>query len=123
MRHAGKWGPITALLATTPLAYLAWQELLLVTALAAGALAGSLSFRAGWQYFQGAEESQWLLMLAFAFSGWPLLQLWHMDDSTQTEQTAISVQYFATVIAVWLCLAWCFLRGQHKSDSNEKGPD
>jgi len=106
MGFGRRFGLVTALGLGMVLAVLAWQETLLVSALIAGPIAAGLSFQAGYRYYQGGDEGQWILMLAFAFAGWPILQLLEREGLSRWEQGALTLQYFALVAAIWLLLAW-----------------
>ncbi|MCP1728369.1 hypothetical protein J2T60_002369 [Natronospira proteinivora] len=110
MGFGQRYGLYAALIPGTFLLWMAWQDALLLSAIVAGPIAGGLSFQAAYRYYQGGDESQWLLMLAFGFSGWPILQLLERDGLTHWEQGQLTLQYFALVIAIWLVLAW--MRGR-----------
>ncbi len=101
-----RWGWLFALPLLLIAALALQQEQLHVWALAAGLVCGALSFNHGRHYYQGGEESHWLLTIAFAFLGWPFLQLLEANGADQAQQSWISLQYFAAVLAVWFSRAW-----------------
>jgi hypothetical protein len=62
---------------------------------------GLLSVHQARRYLREGGETRWLLMIAFFFAGWPLVQLLAPEHLSRPEQGMLTLQYFLTAITTW----------------------
>jgi hypothetical protein len=94
-------GGLISLTGAAGLAAAVWHGPPDLPALLLGLGCGLLSVHQARRYLREGGETRWLLMIAFFFAGWPLVQLLAPEHLSRPEQGMLTLQYFLTAITTW----------------------